>query len=96
VKLRYTARALFELDLILTHIARHSPQGARKVQRRIKTIIDLLTQHPELGRATRRHGIRRLVVLPYPYLVLYQVSEEEVIILGVRHAARKPSPMSGG
>jgi plasmid stabilization system protein ParE len=42
VKLRYTLSALADLNSILDHIAAHSPQGAIRVQGRIRRIIDLL------------------------------------------------------
>ena len=34
--------------------------------------------------------MRRIVVTPYPYLVFYRVAADEIVIHGVRHAARKP------
>jgi len=42
VKLRYTLPALAELNSILDYIAAHSPRGAKRVQRRLQSIIDLL------------------------------------------------------
>ncbi len=32
------------------------------------------------------------MVLPYPYAITYRVAADEIVILGVRHAARKPRP----
>ena len=49
VKLRYTLPALADLNSILDYIAAHSPQGAKRVQARIQTIIDLLSIHPHIG-----------------------------------------------
>ena len=40
-------------------------------------------------------AIRRLTTLPYPYLVFYEVTESEIIVHAVRHAARDPSRMPG-
>jgi len=37
--------------------------------------------------------LRRIVVYPYPYLIFYQILDDEIVIHGVRHAARKPSSM---
>jgi toxin ParE1/3/4 len=51
--------------------------------------------HPRIGRRTCDPAIRRMAVTPYPYLVLYEVSEDEIIIHAVRHAARDPSGMPG-
>jgi plasmid stabilization system protein ParE len=49
VKLRYTLPALAELDAILDDIAAHSPQGARRIQARIRTLTDLLLLHSHIA-----------------------------------------------
>jgi plasmid stabilization system protein ParE len=49
VKLRYTLPALAELNSILDYIAAHSPRGAKRVQRRLQSIVDLLLAHPDIG-----------------------------------------------
>jgi toxin ParE1/3/4 len=65
--LRYTRPAL-DLRSILDYIAAQSPHGARRVHARIKTVIDLLLLHPNLGRRTSHPTIRPLAATPYPYL----------------------------
>jgi plasmid stabilization system protein ParE len=95
VKLRYTDPALADLSTILDHIAVHSPQGAQRVQARIRAIIDLLLIHPHIGVRTDDPTIRRLTTTPYPYLVFYEVGETEIIIHAIRHGARNPSGMPG-
>jgi plasmid stabilization system protein ParE len=91
VRLRYTAPALADLASVLDHIAAQSPQGAERVQARIRSIIDLLTAHPRIGRRTDDPAVRRLTTSPYPYLVFYEIGSDEIIIHAVRHAARDPS-----
>jgi plasmid stabilization system protein ParE len=93
VKVRYTLTALADLSSILDYIAAHSPQGARRVQARIQAIIDLLLFYPLVGTRTDDPVIRRLTTPPYPFLVFYEVTETEIIIHAVRHAARDPSGM---
>ena len=95
MKLRYTLPALADLNSILDHIAAHSPQGAKRVQGRIQGIVSLLLAHPNIGIRTDDPAIRRLGTPPYPYLVFYEVTESEIIIHAVRHAARDPSGMPG-
>jgi plasmid stabilization system protein ParE len=95
VRLRYTLSALADLNSVLDYIAAHSPQGARRVHARIRTIIDLLVLHPGIGRRTEDPAIRRMTVLPYPYLIFYEAAETEIIIHAIRHAARDPSGMPG-
>jgi toxin ParE1/3/4 len=95
VKIRYTEPALADLDSVPDYIAEHSPQGARRVQSRIQSVIELLVNHPHIGVRTEDPTVRRLTTLPYPYLVFYEVAESEIIIHAVRHAARDPSSMPG-
>ena len=90
MKLRYTRRAAAELEEILAYIDEHSPVGARHVQARIKAITDLLLQHPKAGQVTSNYRLRRMVTSPYPYLVFYEVTQDYIVIHGVRHAARRP------
>lgn len=96
MKLRYTLPALADLSSILDYIAARSPGGARRVQARIQTIIDLLLLHPQIGTRTDDPAIRRLTTSPYPYLIFYEATETEIIIHAVRHSARDPSRMPGG
>jgi toxin ParE1/3/4 len=93
VKLRYTQKAAQELSEVLDEIALHSPQGGRSVGARIQTMIELLRQFPTAGQLTSKGRLRRLVVTPYPYLIFYRVTQDAVVIHGVRHAARQPSSM---
>jgi plasmid stabilization system protein ParE len=58
VRLRYTIPALADLSEILDYIAAHSPRGARKVQARLQTVIDLLLTHPYIGTRTDDPTIR--------------------------------------
>lgn len=95
MKLRYTLRGAAELDEILTYIEERSPQGARHVQARIQAIINLLLQYPHAGQPTSNGRLRRVVASPYPYLIFYQVADDEIIIHAVRHASRGPSSMPG-
>jgi plasmid stabilization system protein ParE len=93
VRLRYTPRALAELDEVLTYIGAHSPRGASRVQARIQAIANLLAEYPGAGQTTSNPRLRRIVTTPYPYLLFYEATEEEVIVIGVRHGARDPASM---
>jgi toxin ParE1/3/4 len=34
-----------------------------------------------------------MIASPYPYLIFYQATDDEIVIHGVRHSARHPSSM---
>lgn len=95
MKLRYTVPALADLEAILDYIDQHSPQGALRVKARIQTIINLLLLHPRIGAPTDDPVILRMTTPPYPYLVFYEATADEIIIHAVRHGARDPSSMPG-
>jgi toxin ParE1/3/4 len=91
MKLRYTLPALADLAAILEYIADRSPQGAARIHSRIRAVTDLLLRYPLAGAVTDDPTIRRLTTTPYPYLIFYETTDEEVIIHAVRHGARDPS-----
>ena len=89
--LRYTKRALADLDRILSYTARHSPQGASNLVSRIESVIQSLDAHPRSGRTTSRRNVRLRVAGDYPYLIFYRVLRDgDVSIVHIRHAARQP------
>ena len=90
VKIRYTRRALSQIDRALTYIEARSPQGAAHLRDRLTTLVTLLQEQPYAGRATTRPKVRRIPANPYPYLIDYRVSENEIVIMRFRHAARYP------
>jgi len=93
VRIRYTQKALAQLDQIYSYIEAHNPSAAKRVNARIKQAIKRLARHPYSCRATEHPGIRALSIVRYPYLVFYSVDEtaKEVHILRIRHSARDPS-----
>jgi plasmid stabilization system protein ParE len=93
VRLRYTRRGAAELDEVLAFIEARSPRAARRVQARIQVVINLLLQHAHAGQRTSKGRLRRMIASPYPYLIFYQATEDEIVIHGVRHGARRPSSM---
>jgi plasmid stabilization system protein ParE len=93
MRLRYTPTALAELDDILSDLQGKSPQGARNVGSRLRRIIDLLLDHPQAGQLTSLKPMRRIAATPYPYVVYYEPSDTEIVIIGIRHSSRDPQTM---
>jgi plasmid stabilization system protein ParE len=90
VKLRYSKRALQQIDQALDYIAKQSPQGAAKVAARMTLILTLLQRHPHTGSKTNISGVRRIFLTPYPYLIDYYVGVDEIVVQRFRHIARRP------
>ena len=91
MNIRFTDRAIADLDAIADYLIPRSPQGARNVGAAIQRAIGQLEHFPCLGTRQTTEGVRKLVVGKYPYLVFYvaDTGADEVRILAVRHAARE-------
>ena len=87
----YTPRALADLIDIADFLKARSPVGARAVELRIQRSFALLAEFPGAGRALQqRPQVRVMPLGRYPYLIFYTLSGEELTVLHVRHAARRP------
>ncbi|MCJ2013192.1 type II toxin-antitoxin system RelE/ParE family toxin [Methylobacterium sp. J-076] len=93
MKLRFTPDALTEIDAILAGIADISPSGAANVRNRLDAVLDRLADQPRCGTLTSSPRLRRIVVRPYSYLLFYQIAEDAVVVIALRHAARDPVSM---
>ncbi len=89
LEIRWLKRALANLDAEAAFIARDNPVAAARMVDAIAMAVELLAQHPGLGRPGRVEGTRELVVPDTPYLVPYRVRGNAVEILRVFHGARK-------
>ncbi len=89
MKVRFTKTALKQLYEVLTYIQAYSPEGASNVYKRINGLLRTLEFQPRIGARTDDPRIRRAVATPYPYIILYQVREGEIVIRSVRHGARR-------
>ena len=58
MKVRYSRRALTQLDQIFSHIAKDNPAAAAAVLNRIEALAALLGRYPTMGRTTDKedHG----------------------------------------
>jgi addiction module RelE/StbE family toxin len=91
MKLRYTRRALNQLDSILLWIARDNPTAANKQIDRIEQSIELLERFPKMGHTGKSAGTLELVVPGTPYIVVYRLAPDVIQILSVADGRRKSS-----
>jgi len=88
MKLRLTPAAELDLDNIRDTIISDNPAAAQRVQQSITKAIELLKFFPYLGRPGVLEGTREKTVKSFPYIVVYRVSDEELIILRIFHGAQ--------
>lgn len=86
----WTEAALSDILLIRTYLAQSNPKAATDIAIALKGLGDTLMLFPHRGRPVPGHSVRELVAV-YPYVIRYRVAGDEVVILRVRHAARRPT-----
>lgn len=89
MKVLFDERAVEDLEDIYRFIAADDPRTARMVIDRIVASVERLAQFPDMARAGRVEGTREWVVPRLPYIAVYRVSEDRIIVAGVFHGARE-------
>ena len=93
---RYSRRALAQLDDILAYLSAQNPQAASDLAARIDALLALLEQYPAIGRRTDARDVRVVRASPFPFLIFYREEGEFITVLRIRHAARDRDWRTGG
>lgn len=88
MKVRWTPEAADDITVIVARVKADNPGAARKVASKILEGIHSLTRFPYAGRSGLVEDTRELVFSPWPYIVVYKVREEEILLVRIRHAAQ--------
>jgi toxin ParE1/3/4 len=80
VEIVWSALARNRLPEIRAYVARDKPEAAERLAMRIVAVVEALRNHSHLGRIGAEPGIRELVIGGTPYIVLYRVRGERVVI----------------
>lgn len=88
MKVRYSLRALTELQIIFAQIYSDNPRAAIKVRASIRKTANLISRDPKRGHKTSRSGVLRVPVVRYPYAIYFRARDEVVQIVHIRHSAR--------
>jgi toxin ParE1/3/4 len=93
--LRWTRGAADDLQRIADYLIEHAPARADLVRTLYDAPRSLLT-FPNRGRPGKREGTRELVLSPLPYIIVYQVRGDRVIVVRIVHGAQRwPSDENG-
>ncbi len=95
MKVRCSRRAFADREAIFTYLEQRSPQGARNVKRAIVHAIRLIASHPNMAPLTDESAVRQLNVPRRPYKVYYRIEGDEVWVVTIRDARRRPLKGNG-
>jgi toxin ParE1/3/4 len=90
MRVRYSPRAFADREAIFAYLHERSPRGARNGKQSIVNAIRLLASHPYMAPLTAINGVRELSVPRRPYKVYYRVEGQELWIVHIRDARRRP------
>jgi toxin ParE1/3/4 len=86
--IQWSPAAAADLEDICHYLQERHPSY---VQSTIRTLYDAarsLKQMPQRGRAGRKAGTRELILAPLPYIIVYGVEPDMVLIFRILHAAK--------
>lgn len=89
VEIVWSPLAHARLQEIRAYVALDKPEAAARLATRIVAVVEALKTHPYLGRTGAEPGVRELVIGGTPYVVLYRVRGERVIISTIWHSAQR-------
>ncbi len=90
MNVRYTKRALGDLNSIADYIAEHNRKAVSDIEQAISRTADNLADFPMLGIELKELKVRKILVPKSEYAIYYRVEFDEVWIVHIRHGRRKP------
>jgi toxin ParE1/3/4 len=88
MQLAWTRQAIREREAIVDYIALANEMAALNLDIRIEKALERLMVFPDSGRKGRISQTRELVISGTPYIAAYQVTDNIVLILTIRHGTR--------
>lgn len=86
----WTSSAINSLKSELRLLDEINPEVAKKIKIRIQEKTELLLENPFMGVRYGIREIRKLSIVQYPFSIFYNVKNQKIEILRIRHDARKP------
>ncbi len=86
MKLKWTKRALQQLDKAIDYIAEDNPLAALAMAQRIYKATDILKQQPDIGRDGRVKHTKEWVIKKTAYLLAYSIENNTIYLLSLIHS----------
>lgn len=97
-RLRIDAQASVELTEAIRWYELQRPGLGAEFLDSVDDILKSIEQNPDIGSplpSVARGRLRRRLVRRFPYLVVYEVTEDEILIIALAHTRRRPDYWKG-
>ena len=71
------------------YLSEERPSAIPHLIDRIEKTLQILNQHPSIGRPGRVVGTREIVISGTPFIIPYRIKHQTIEILAFLHAARR-------
>ena len=92
MKLRWTPRAVADLEEISDYLAAASPQAWEHLLQRVEQLTETILDFPLMGKAGLVPGTREFVLSGTPYILVFQLKGDSVVIVSVRDGRMRLPP----
>ena len=89
MQLLWTEEAATDLEHIADYLFEHAPDRAEELVRSVFNAPSALLTFPHRGRPGKKEGTRELVLLPLPYIVVYEMRGDVIYIARILHGAQQ-------
>jgi plasmid stabilization system protein ParE len=90
MRVRYTEPAADDLEDIISYFHDVAPSVVADFADCIDDAIAKLVDNPYLVQETEKPGVRRWYLRRFRYSIFFTVEGDELVILHIQHAARRP------
>jgi plasmid stabilization system protein ParE len=90
MKVRYTPRAVHDVEAILAYLNDRNPLVLNNLKRAFESTERLISQFPRGGKVSDASSTHVLPAGRYPYLVYWTIEAGEAWIVHIRDGRRKP------
>jgi addiction module RelE/StbE family toxin len=88
MRLRWTPEAADDLEDISDYLIANWPSRVQSTVKRIYNEVSTLRRFPRMGRETERPGVRALVISMLPYVCVYRLEQDAVVLLHIFHTSQ--------
>jgi addiction module RelE/StbE family toxin len=90
MRVEWSPHAVGDLKAISEYIEQDRDlDTANRVARSLYDAVQSLRRMPRRGRIGKLEGTRELILARLPYIVVYQIFREHVLVLNIVHAAQR-------